>query len=124
MDYFYIIFYSFGTDIQPLYLLSIIGFFITCKKCISMDLNLEMKMMQLFYKNHLMMNSADIIWWENIGVMVSPDFFHNKVENIRGMHEYNDSKGFCLDAKASGIIESDNITSVYSKIIRSLESSR
>ena len=81
-------------------------------------------MMQLFYKNHLMMNSADIIWWENIGVMVSPDFFHNKVENIRGMHEYNDSKGFCLDAKASGIIESDNITSVYSKIIRSLESSR
>lgn len=69
-------------------------------------------------------NSADIIWWANLGVMISPDFFHRKVENIKGMHGYfnmhDDSKGFCIDTRATGMVESDDITSVYSKIIRSL----
>ena len=70
-------------------------------------------------------NSADIIWWANPGVMISPDFFHRKAENIKGMHGYSnkhdDSKGFCIDTGASGRVESDDITSVYSKIIRSLK---
>ena len=69
-------------------------------------------------------NSADIIWWANLGVMISPDFFHKKVENIKGMHGYfnihDDSKGFCIDTRTTGVVESDDITSVYSKIIRSL----
>ncbi len=70
-------------------------------------------------------NSADIIWWANLGVMVSPDFFHKKEEDIRGMHGYfnfhDDSKGFCIDTTQSGVlIESDDITAVYSKVLRSL----
>jgi hypothetical protein len=47
-------------------------------------------------------NSTDILWWVNLGIMVSLDFFHRKVENIKGMFNmHDDSKGFCEEEDCS-----------------------
>ncbi len=67
--------------------------------------------------------SADIMWWANPGVLISPDFFHTKKEIKKGMHGYlnthGDSHGFCI---TSGVnikpsrIESEDLISVFSKL--------
>jgi predicted AlkP superfamily pyrophosphatase or phosphodiesterase len=43
---------------------------------------------------------GDLIWWANIGVLVFPDYFHDRFTRNKGMHGYDsdhdDMKGFFL----------------------------
>lgn len=67
--------------------------------------------------------SPDFMWWANPGVLVSPDFFHKKDENIKGMHGYinsfDSSKGFCIAIGkewTSEVIPEEHLCSIFDKL--------
>ncbi|RLA83986.1 MAG: hypothetical protein DRG78_02700 [Epsilonproteobacteria bacterium] len=68
-------------------------------------------------------HSADVMWWANPGVLISPDFFHTKNEVKKAMHGYlnthKDSHGFCIVSGKnidSSSVESEELTDIFSKL--------
>lgn len=67
---------------------------------------------------------GDIVWLANPGVLICPDFFHTRSDNINGMHGYrnniNESKGFCIvngESMTGNVINEADLTDVHDILV-------
>ena len=69
---------------------------------------------------------GDIVWCANSGVLISPDFFHNEDENLKGMHGYLDAKeggfGTCIKYGSVNqkVYEKRHLHRVYDDLVDSV----
>jgi hypothetical protein len=103
-----------------------------CKKTINDYLASQSILLEkgIFYYTHFKKKTnkelGDIVWCANSGVLISPDFFHSKNDNLKGMHGYLDPKeggfGTCIKFGAVNhkVYEKRELHSVFDDLVDSV----
>jgi len=79
-----------------------------------------------YFKRKPPLSLGDIVWCANSGVLISPDFFHNESDNLKGMHGYLEPKeggfGTCIKygSVEPKVFEERHLHSVFDDIVDSV----